>query len=299
MTPEELERLNASRGTLSTTRDNVVDKVIPSTPGNTPQDLNRYLSEQKTAVNQYGPEQEKMVLDQILKDRNSLGETIKRGTIGFSDAIMQGVARAGNPGNLAAYDARKGKEEEMRANAIPALQEMNLKQVEGNQSLDRMSGDNALGASFQAPLAAFFRKAGVPEEEIAGMLANPAAARGVVDPFASLMGNEQKMQMELLLNQMQNNSNEKRAVLQSQSEKEKLAAQERKDAEEKAERANRDKVSAAEKLSKMGFIDKNITKRDEAKILREAAGIGGGLDESKAARLAELRRKKAEGSLGK
>lgn len=259
---------------ISTTRDNVVDKVVPSTPGNTPDDLNKYLSSQRQQINQYGPDQEKMVLEKILQDRNSLGENLKRGAIGFSDAIMQGVARAGNPGNLSAYDARKAKEEEIRANSIPALQEMNLKQVEGNQALDRMSGDNPMGASFQAPLAAFFKKAGVPEDQIPSMLANPSAARSVVDPFASLMANEQKLQMELLLNQLNQRGAKEKAILEAATAKEKAAAEAKEKAGEKEEREKKAKVDAAEKLSKLGPLDKLILKRQEANVLKEAAGLG-------------------------
>lgn len=233
-------------------------KIADSNPGHQPEDLESYIADQTAQIDKYGPEQEKAVMDSIIKQRGSLGRGIAHAGATFADALMQGVAGAGNPGFARNLDENQARIDEMRLKEPQTEQAMNAQNMGAKERLAGMSSKSPLGASQTAPLAAFFKRAGVPESEIAKMLANPAAARAVVEPFASVMTAEDKLKMETMLRELELNQRgeQMRGTLANQQEQQDLA-------EKKAQ------ADAAEKLSKLGMIGRNITNRDEAAKLKE------------------------------
>lgn len=198
------------------------DKIVDSRPGHSPDELSRYIQGQEAKVSQYGPEQEKMVMDKIAKDRRSFGEGVTRAGLTIGDSIMQGVAQAGNPGNLAAHDARKEREYEREAGNVGKLRNANMEQIGNIQKLEGMDSSTPLGKSTVEPLIAFFKSVGVPDNQIERMIRNPAAARSLVEPYAAMMGNQQKMQMEMLIKELELNSQNKRIEAETTSKQSQL-----------------------------------------------------------------------------
>ncbi len=183
--------------------ENDDSKIADSNPGNTAKDLLGYVKQQESQIDKYGPEQEKAVMDSIIKGRGSLGRGVSHAGATFADALMQGVAGAGNPGFARNLDENQARIDEMRLKEPQVEQAMNAQNMGAKEKLAGMTSQSPLGASMTAPLAAFFKRVGVPESEIPKMLANPAAARGVVEPFAAVMTAEDKMKMETMLRQLE------------------------------------------------------------------------------------------------
>lgn len=180
------------------------EKIQDSAPGNTADDLTNYLKGQSAQLDKYGPEQEKAVMDSIAKSRGSFGNRAATFGAGIGDALMS-VSGHQSPGFLNSLENDRSAQEKQALESIPTLAKLNSDKMGDKMKLDGMTSSTPLGASQVAPLAAFFKTAGVPEKDIPGMLKNPAAARAVLEPFAQVMSNQQKIQMETLLKQLELN----------------------------------------------------------------------------------------------
>lgn len=229
------------------------EKIMDSNPGHAPEDLANYVRGQQAQIDKYGPEQEKAVIDNILKSQNSIGTRIGRGANTFADAVMRGVA--GAPSDfLQNFNQQRNEENAMLANEIPTLQNLNMQNMAAKERLEGMTSTSPLGASQVAPLAAFFKKVGVPEKDIPAILANPSAARSVVEPFAALMTNEQKLQMESLLKSLELNQRSSEFEASNKLDEEKR------------------KQEALESVAKMPWWS-HITNRPALKAMKEQAGL--------------------------
>lgn len=202
LTEEEDEKLKNYIQPKDNTEQKIDERIADSNPGHKPEDLMNYVKGQEAQIDKYGPTQEKAVMDSIVKSRGSLGNRLARGGAGLGDAIM-GVAGKQGPGFLNSLESRQAKEETQDLNSISALRSANKEVMGEKQRLEGMDSSTALGGSQVAPLIEFFKKAGVPEDKIPAMVQNPAAARGVVEAFATMMTAEQKMQMETMLRQLE------------------------------------------------------------------------------------------------
>ncbi len=252
-------------------QENNDSKIVDSHPGNTTADLNDvnkdmlgYMKQQEAQIDKYGPDQEKAVMDSIVKGRGSLGRGVAHAGATFADALMQGVAGAGNPGFARNLDENQARLDEMRLKEPQVEQSMNAQNMGAKEKLAGMTSQSPLGASMTAPLAAFFKRVGVPDSEIPKMLANPAAARGVVEPFAAIMTAEDKMKMETMLRQLE---------LSQRNEQMRgtLANQEAQTALDKSKQEQ----DALKTISNQGPLDSILHNRftKEGKALREKAGI--------------------------
>lgn len=178
------------------------EKIEDSHPGHKPEDLDSYVAGQKAEVDKYGPDQEKAVMDAILAEHGSLGNRLSRGAASFGDALMMNAGK-GNPGFLNNLNEREGRLDTLKANEIPKLQSMNAQNMGAKEKLEGMTASTPLGASEVAPLAAFFKRMGVPDSEIPKMLQNPAAARALVEPYATVMSKDEQIKMETMLKQLE------------------------------------------------------------------------------------------------
>lgn len=140
-------------------------------PGITPDQLAGYLNQQKGSIDQYGP-QAQMQLQQSLNDRrNSLGYKISDAGKGFADALMQGVARAGNPGWQNQFEGQENQYGADQMNALRGAHEGSIKNVEAKMSLDKMNPNSVLSKTAQQNYAPLFQELGYPANKIQGMSA--------------------------------------------------------------------------------------------------------------------------------
>ncbi len=143
---------------------------LPGMPeGVGPDEIAAYLARQKGQLNKYGPEAQ-MALQQQLTDRqNSLGNRATEGLNGFGDALMMGVARAGNPGWQQQFQAKEQQNAENQMGALRGAGEANIKRTEAGMSLDRMDPKSDLSKSAQNTYAPLFQKLGYQPAAIRGM----------------------------------------------------------------------------------------------------------------------------------
>lgn len=147
--------------------------ILPGMPaGVTPDDLPTYLNKQRVSMNKYGPE-EQMALQKSLTDRrNGLGYKVTSGAKGFADALMMGVARAGNPGFQQQFENQENLEGQQRMNTLQKANEGNLQRTQANMSLDTMDPSSALSKEAQNTYAPLFQKLGYPESALTNMSAS-------------------------------------------------------------------------------------------------------------------------------
>lgn len=185
------------------TEDNTEDedKIADSHPGHTADDLAGYVKGQEAQVDKYGPDQEKQVLDSIMRERGSLGNRAGNALSGFADAVMQ--AGGGNSDFAKQRAERENRGEDLRLNAPIQEQEMNAKNMAAKQTLEGQTASTPLGASQAAGPAGLLAAMGVPKPEIAKIVQNPAAARSIVEPWTQMMGAKEKIQVEMILKQLE------------------------------------------------------------------------------------------------
>ena len=115
---------------------------LPGMPAEVgPDAFQQFMGEQKAGMEKYGPEQQMAVQNALIKARTSPGMALAHGAAGLSDAIMQGVARAGSSGNL------KG----MRENENQLSNEVSGTMQKANeQKMQQMSAQMKLAQEYPA-----------------------------------------------------------------------------------------------------------------------------------------------------
>lgn len=187
------------------------EKVISSHPGNKPQDLDKYIQGQESQADKFGPDQQKAVMDSILQEQRSPVTQIGRGMTGMADAIMQGVARAGNPGFQQQYDQNLMNRQKMQADAVPQLQKMNMEQMAAKQGLEAQRPGSAINQSATPVLSATLTAMGIPKDQLAKFLSNPAEARRAIDTLKEVIPAKDKVKIENELKMMELHLQEKNA----------------------------------------------------------------------------------------
>lgn len=138
------------------------ERIKDSHPGHQTQDLLGAETAQKMEqAGQYGPDQEKMVLDQIMKNQGSIGNRAARGFAGLGDALM-GVAGKSGPGFLNSLENRENNQAKMALEANPMLQKMNAEQMGQKQALEEKDPNSPLSRAAQDAYESIFRRMGYP-----------------------------------------------------------------------------------------------------------------------------------------
>src|SRR6202142_58334 len=144
----------------------------PQAPLNVdPNAITNYLSQQKAALGKYGPEQQMAVSNDILGRQNGVRGTIANAGAGLADALMQGVARAGNPGFQQNLQNRQDKQAELQLNALKGAREANVQNVEQGSKLDAMDPNSAQSKAAQASQGLFLSALGFDPKTISKMSA--------------------------------------------------------------------------------------------------------------------------------
>lgn len=145
---------------------------LPGMPaGMTVDSLTPYLTRQRTQTQRFGPDQVMALQESLNKRQNSFGNRLTSGLKGFADAIMMGVAQAGNPGWQQAYDQSEQQFSQDQRNALKDASDANIKQVEAGMTLDKLNPNSELSKSAQESYAPLFEKLGYPPEKLKGMSA--------------------------------------------------------------------------------------------------------------------------------
>lgn len=140
-------------------------------PTVTPDDLTPYLALQKQQTQRFGPD-ETIALQKSLNDRqDSFANRLTSGAKGFADALMMGVARAGNPGFQQAYDQGEQQFAQNQMATLKDARDANFKQVESGMTIDRMDPNSPASRSSQQAYAPLVAKLGYPPEALKGMSA--------------------------------------------------------------------------------------------------------------------------------
>lgn len=146
-------------------------KTLPGMPIGA-DELGQYIANQKQAVSLYGPDQQMALEQKTLSDRNSFGNQLTSGLKGFSDALMQGVAGAGNPGNQQAFENQQDQHAREQMDVLQKAHEGQLQQTETGTKLDMMDPSSSVSKAYRQSFSPIFAKMGYSPKEISRMSAS-------------------------------------------------------------------------------------------------------------------------------
>lgn len=159
-------------------------KIEDSHPGLQANDLPGYVKGQEAQVDRFGPDKQAALMQSLQKQYGSTGNTIAKGGASIADAIMQGVARAGSGGNLAAIDQREQQNLDRAATMGKSLNEQNLQAMGAKQKLEGMDSSTPLGKSYLDSLELMAKEMypQLSHEQFLKVARNPAAFQSIL-PF--------------------------------------------------------------------------------------------------------------------
>jgi hypothetical protein len=160
-----INKLNA--GTALTPQAQLAP-VAPTTP-QAPNAITNYLNQQKGQLSKYGPEQQVAVQNQLMQQRQGLGGTLPVALGGLADSIMQGVARAGNPGFAERIQGQQNKLAEEKLGTMEKAGTQNLAQTEAKMKLDAIDSSSALSKAKQQAYTPLLTKLGYGKAAISKM----------------------------------------------------------------------------------------------------------------------------------
>jgi hypothetical protein len=164
-TPQAEPNFGAMKGSVEPLK-------LPGMPPNvTPDEIMPYLQSQKTQLNRFGPQQRMDVQNSLNERQNSLGYKLTDAGKGFADALMMGVARAGNPNWQGQFQQQEQQNAQNQIGALKDAGDLNTRQVESNMALDKMNPTSALSKEMQKTYAPLFQKLGYPTDKLNGMSA--------------------------------------------------------------------------------------------------------------------------------
>jgi hypothetical protein len=134
--------------------------------------VSNYLGQQKQQLDKYGPEQQMAVANQLIQQRQSLGATAPVALGGFADALMQGVARAGNPGFANRIQGQQNQLAQEKLGAMEKAGQQNIQGAETKMKLDAMNPDSALSASKREQNGPILTAMGFNPKTVAAMSAS-------------------------------------------------------------------------------------------------------------------------------
>lgn len=123
-----------------------------------PSDIENYLGQQKQQMNQFGPTQRLDLQNALNARHNSLGYKATEGLKGLADAVMMGVAGAGNPGWQKNFQDTEQQNAENQIGALKDERGMNREDVSTNMEMDKMNPSSSLSKQAQAEFGPILSK---------------------------------------------------------------------------------------------------------------------------------------------
>ena len=235
-------------------------KLSPKLPGMpedmTADEIEPYLNTQKQSLNKYGPEAQMDLQNRSLTQRNNIPNSLVSGAKGFADALMMGVAGAGNPGWQQSFENRQDRQAAEQQGTLERAGQANLQRTESGMKLDSMNPKSAISKSAQRAYESTLIDAGVPKSMIpamsASLIGDVAAKRiTLADAIA-------KVNLENTWKKAEVGQRGQQITAQIENEK----SQRERDAQKM-------RMDAAEKRSKLGILDKVLLHRNENKALAD------------------------------
>lgn len=147
-------------------------------------ELEDYLSGKMGQIAKYGAGDQMALQNNINASRNSLPYKVADAGKGFADALMMGVARAGNPNWQGQFEAQQNEAGNQNLATMRGANEANLKQVEAGMSMDKMNPTSPLSKEAQQTYAPLFQKLGYQPSAIGKMsAANIESALGLMTQY--------------------------------------------------------------------------------------------------------------------
>ena len=136
---------------------------------------NPYFAQQKAQLNKYGPEQQLAFVQSLQKQRSGLAGTGAVALGGLADALMQGVARAGNPGYADRIRGQQNQYAKEQIDALEGANKSNKENIEGNAQIDSMNPTSQLSKVAQNSYGPLLIKNGFKPQQVQGMSAKNIA----------------------------------------------------------------------------------------------------------------------------
>lgn len=199
---------------------------VPLPGANANPELTNYLNQQKQQINKYGPEQQLAVQQQILNSQKGPGSIIGQGLAGLGDSIVQGVARAGNPGFLKSLQERQNEQGQAVTKSLESARGANLQNVEAGQKLDAMDPHSAYSKAEQSTYAPLFAKLGYKPAALQNMsAANIQSALQLMTQFGGKQIEMMIKQFEMQQKQQEINETHRANVSKEGTEQEKVGTE--------------------------------------------------------------------------
>lgn len=148
-------------------------KPLPGMPPDvTPDELGEYLNKQKQGISKFGPQEQMDLENSLAARRNSLGYRATDSLKGLSDALMQGVAGEGNPGNQAQFEGKEMTQGQERLGVMQKAHEEQGQDTEAGMKIDMMNAQSPISKAYRQSFAPIFTKMGYSPKDIAKMSAS-------------------------------------------------------------------------------------------------------------------------------
>lgn len=148
-------------------------RPLPGMPADvTADDLEKYLSQQREAINKYSPDRQFAQEQAGLRARSGLLGGLPAAGATFADAIMQGVARAGSGGFAQRQQEQANQLAQEAAGAIERGRKGTLEQIEATQKIDMQDPRSTISQITQRAYGPIFQKMGYSPDAVGKMPAS-------------------------------------------------------------------------------------------------------------------------------
>lgn len=177
---------------------------LPGMPaGVSDTDIKGYLSGLRGKLGEYGASDMMKMREDLNRRRNSLGYKATEGLKGFADAIMMGVAGAGNPGFKSQFQSDERAYADANLQALKDARATNLQEVQAGIEIDKSDPGSPISKAAQASFGPLFQKLGYQPNSIKGLsAANIESALALMTQYggkeieAILRGQEMKLAVQ-------------------------------------------------------------------------------------------------------
>lgn len=177
---------------------------LPGMPDSvTPDQIASYLGTQKNSLDKYGPEAQMNLQKSLNARRDSLGYRATDAGKGFADALMMGVAGAGNPNWQGQFENQENQYSKDQMDTLRGANEAQFKTTEAKMNLEKMDPNSQLSKTSQQAYGPLFQKLGYPPNKLQGMsAANIDSALQLMTAYGGKQVEAQIKQYELEIERM-------------------------------------------------------------------------------------------------
>lgn len=145
-------------------------RPLPGMPADvTADELEGYLNKQRSSIEKYNPDRQYDQEMSMLKTRTGLPMSLAHAGSTFADALMQGVARAGNPGFEQNLENREKEIGDEATGALERARKGTMEQVEAEQKIDMQDPKSSISNAYQQTFGPIFAKMGYNPADVSKM----------------------------------------------------------------------------------------------------------------------------------